>query len=138
MKTIMTILVAMFALNANATGMKRTLMSCRGGSGEFAASFTLNLISHSPPGGPVSKYYTASASSSWLGGTHASGEVIVQKIEMKNAGTNKAKKFRYVNKEAGFVMGVVQTADVIQIQGSFIDPRTKMKGTITPRRLRCR
>lgn len=142
MKYILMLSVTVMALSqtASATGMVRTVYDCRGGAGEAAASFTVKVISTSPPGGPVSSHTEATASNSWLGGTHYSGIVHVTPVVAEDGGPE-----NYFNKDQKFALTVAKKDGQLEsgrparvyVRASFVDPKTGMKGSITPRWIKC-
>lgn len=137
MKFIAIAFLLFTSLSAHATGMKRQIHACQGGTGEYAAGFQVYHVSMSPPGGPVTSYYIASASSSWLGGTHASGDIRVNPLRVES-GT-----VEYSNAEAGFSLKVLKLRNTRRagksalVEASFRDPATGMRGSIPRRWITC-
>jgi hypothetical protein len=136
-----TILVFLAAASvAQASGVKSPVTKCtNGGAGEGLSTVQFYSLSTAAPGGPVSTRLFASASQSWLGGTHYSGDVEVQ----ASVGTD-GKQGLYYSADKSFQLTVITlkaNADggttEFNIFGTFVDPRTKMKGHVNPGTYKC-
>ena len=117
-------------------GSETNIYYCKGGAGEVAVSIHVTLEENSPPGGPVSQQYIASATSAMVGGTRTSGAIEVSREVAKKVEI-------YSNEEAKFELRILKKKTVngevsrVQVEGKFVDPAMKRYVVIPKRWLEC-